>query len=220
VLVIAGKALARHHADLSELLWETLTSARFDELPGCGNWSRKSAPSARSPLPTTATLLALAAASAGLSPVAALNHRWDGLHGLKQLKALDDALDNPEALRAFAERLARLRDRLQHTLGNYWSSARPNGRTSSPRRWPPAGGMVRPRWNRSRSPRRNRDRRDRGFGSTPRSISAPRLTPPSRRTIPMHRRYRYWAISCATAICTGPSANRVAPTAVVRAITR
>jgi Zn-dependent M16 (insulinase) family peptidase len=33
VLVLAGKALARNQAALSDLLWETLTSARFDELP-------------------------------------------------------------------------------------------------------------------------------------------------------------------------------------------
>jgi Zn-dependent M16 (insulinase) family peptidase len=114
VLVIAGKALARHHADLSELLWETLTSARFDELPRLRELVAQIRAQREESITDHGHMLALAAASAGLSPVAALNHRWDGLHGLKQLKTLDDALDNPEALRAFAERLARLRDRLQH----------------------------------------------------------------------------------------------------------
>ncbi|HHW78721.1 MAG TPA: peptidase M16 [Xanthomonadaceae bacterium] len=112
VLVLAGKALARHHADLSELLWETLTSARFDELPRLRELVAQMRAQREESITDHGHMLALAAASAGLSPVAALNHRWEGLHGLKQIKALDDALDDPAALAAFAARLERLRDRL------------------------------------------------------------------------------------------------------------
>lgn len=113
VLVLAGKALARYHGELSELLWETLTGARFDELPRLRELVAQVRAQREESITDHGHMLALAAASAGLSPVAALNHRWDGLCGLKQLKALDEALDDTDALHAFAERLERLRDRLR-----------------------------------------------------------------------------------------------------------
>ena len=113
VLVLAGKALARNQAALSDLLWETLTSARFDELPRLRELVAQMRAQREEAITHHGHLLALAAASSSLSPVAALNHRWDGLQGLQRLKALDDALDDVEALTAFAARLERLRDRLQ-----------------------------------------------------------------------------------------------------------
>lgn len=113
VLIIAGKALARNHAELSDLLWETLTAARFDELPRLRELVAQMRAQREEAITDHGHALALAAASAGLSPVAALNHRWDGLHGLQALKALDDTLDEDGVLRVFAERLERLRDRLR-----------------------------------------------------------------------------------------------------------
>jgi len=83
-----------------------------------------------------------------------LNHRWDGLHGLKALKALDDTLDDASALRAFAERLERLRDRLRDlpkqllVVGeaerqDCWWSVKPSGRTPSLPHWPRIGQTIR-----------------------------------------------------------------------------
>ena len=113
VLALAGKALARNQAALADLLWETLTSTRFDELPRLRELIAQLRAHREEGITDHGHLLALAAASASLSPVAALNHRWEGLQGLQNLKALDDALDDAEALAAFAARLERLRDRLQ-----------------------------------------------------------------------------------------------------------
>ncbi len=112
VMVLAGKALARNHAALSELLWETLTRARFDELPRLRELVAQMRAHREEAITDHGHMLALTAASANLSPVAALSHRWEGLQGLKDLKTLDEALDNPEALADFAVRLERLRDRL------------------------------------------------------------------------------------------------------------
>ncbi|MCP5124497.1 MAG: insulinase family protein [Gammaproteobacteria bacterium] len=114
VLVLAGKALARNQAALSELLWETLTRPRFDELPRLRELVAQMRAHREEAITDHGHVLALTAASADLSPVAALSHRWEGLRGLKDLKTLDDALDDPEALAAFAARLERLRDRLQN----------------------------------------------------------------------------------------------------------
>jgi hypothetical protein len=113
VLALAGKALARNQSALSELLWETLTRVRFDEPPRLRELVAQLRAHREEGITDHGHLLALAAASAGLSPVAALNHRWEGLQGLKNLKALDEALGDAGALAAFAARLERLRDRLQ-----------------------------------------------------------------------------------------------------------
>ncbi len=114
VLVLAGKALARNQAALVDLLWETLTGARFDELPRLRELVAQVRAQREEAITHHGHLLALAAASSGLSPVAALNHRWDGLQGLRRLKALDETLDDTETLATFAARLERLRDRLRH----------------------------------------------------------------------------------------------------------
>jgi len=113
VMALAGKALARNHAALSELLWETLTSAQFNELPRLRELVAQMRAHREEALTDQGHLLALTAASASFSPAAALNHRWEGLQGLKDLKALDDALDDPKALADFAVRLERLHNRLQ-----------------------------------------------------------------------------------------------------------
>ena len=114
VMVLAGKALTRNQSALSDLLWETLTRARFDELPRLRELVAQVRAHREEGITGRGHLLALAAASAALSPVAALNHRWEGLAGLKRLKALDEVLDDSTALAQFAHRLERLRDRLQH----------------------------------------------------------------------------------------------------------
>ncbi len=113
VLALGGKALARNQAALSELLWETLTSARFDELPRLRELIAQMRAQREESITDHGHALALAAACSSLSPVAALNHRWDGMLGLQKLKALDDAIDDDEALAVFAAQLAQLRDRLQ-----------------------------------------------------------------------------------------------------------
>ncbi len=115
VLSLGGKALARNQAALVEVLWETWSSPRFDELPRLRELVAQMRSHREESITNHGHALALAAATAGLSPVAALNQRWDGLNGLQRLKALDDALNEAEALAAFATQLEQLRDRLQNT---------------------------------------------------------------------------------------------------------
>lgn len=112
VLVLSGKALARNHAALSDLLRETFDSARFDELDRLRELVAQERLHQEQSVTGSGHGLAMLAAAAGLSPSAALNHRWYGLAGIKALKHLDDALDDPVALQAFAERLQRLRNAL------------------------------------------------------------------------------------------------------------
>jgi Zn-dependent M16 (insulinase) family peptidase len=110
VLVLAGKALARNHAPLAELLTETFTSARFDELLRLRELIAQLRAQREEGVVDHGHLLAMTAASAGLSPVAALSHRWEGLRGLQTLKALDETLDDEHALAALPAQLERLRE--------------------------------------------------------------------------------------------------------------
>ncbi len=112
VFILSGKALARHADGLAEVLRETFERARFDE----HEWLRELVAQSRAEREQAVTghghVLAMAAASAGVSPVGRLAHRWDGLLGLQRLKSLDESVDREEALTALADALARLRDRL------------------------------------------------------------------------------------------------------------
>ncbi len=110
VLVLAGKALARNQAPLAELLAETFASVRFDELPRLRELIAQVRAQREESVVEHGHLLAMTAASAGLSPVAALSHRWEGLRGLQALKALDATLDDKSALIALATRFEQLRE--------------------------------------------------------------------------------------------------------------
>jgi len=54
----------------------------------------------------------MAAASAGMSPLAKLNHELSGLAGIRTLRALDDGLKNSGNLASFADELAQLHSKV------------------------------------------------------------------------------------------------------------
>ncbi len=109
---LSGKALVRNQAALADLMLETFESARFDELPRIRELVAQERMYREQRVTSAGHSLAMVAASAGLSPSAAQQHNWSGLGGVKHLKALDDSLDDTEALSAFAAKLERLRDTL------------------------------------------------------------------------------------------------------------
>ena len=110
VFVLAGKGLVRNQAALTELLHETFRAARFDELPRLRELVSQIRAQEESSVTDHGHALAMAAACAGMSPSGALSHRWNGLLGVRSLKALDDALEDPSALARFAASLEQLRD--------------------------------------------------------------------------------------------------------------
>ncbi len=112
VFVLSGKALTRNHEHLSELMLETLESARFDELPRLRELVAQERLHQEQGVTGHGHGLAMAAAASGLSPAAAVAHHWNGLAGIQRLKDLDDSLDQTEALQRYAQRLAELRDKL------------------------------------------------------------------------------------------------------------
>jgi Zn-dependent M16 (insulinase) family peptidase len=110
LFVLAGKALARNTKPLTEILQETFSHVRFDELERLRELVAQLRAQHEAHVIGQGHALAMTAASAGMGPCGALAHRWSGLEAVRQIKALDKALANPAELSAFASRLQRLRD--------------------------------------------------------------------------------------------------------------
>ena len=107
--ILSGKALNRNAASLAEILVTTMDAARFDELPRIRELVSQLRAHQEASITGHGHSLAMVAAGAGISPAAALAHRWDGLEAIRQLKQLDDALASDEALQNLADKLVEIR---------------------------------------------------------------------------------------------------------------
>lgn len=87
---LSSKALTRKHEAMSELVRRTLQDVRFDELERIRDIVAQKRAGAEQSVTGSGHLLAMAAASSAMNPVAALNHRSSGLAGIKALKAMDE----------------------------------------------------------------------------------------------------------------------------------
>jgi Zn-dependent M16 (insulinase) family peptidase len=110
--IISGKALNRNTAPLAEILVSTLSSARFDETERLRELISQLRAHQESSITGHGHSLAMIAATAGISPSAALAHRWDGLQAIRHLKQLDDALQSDEEMASFMSKLEAVRQKL------------------------------------------------------------------------------------------------------------
>ena len=113
LFIVSGKALRRNHAALSQLLFETFDSPRFDELARLRELVAQERLHQEQGITGHGHALAMMAASSGFSPAARFSHQSHGLAGLKALKALDESLDDEAALRGLAGQLEALREALR-----------------------------------------------------------------------------------------------------------
>ena len=98
-----GKALDRNNSKLAELMRDTVNTVRFDEHDRIKDLiSQKRAGRERSVTGSGHTL-AMTAAASGMSPVAALSHRFGGLEGIRFIKQLDDANNGDNAAQSIAD---------------------------------------------------------------------------------------------------------------------
>ncbi|MCW9048595.1 MAG: insulinase family protein [Gammaproteobacteria bacterium] len=102
--VFSGKALARNHKELNELMSEMLESARFDELERIRELVSQKRARREQSVTGQGHSLAMTAASSGMSPAAELSHRLSGLQGIKRLKEIDDSLSSEKLLKELAEK--------------------------------------------------------------------------------------------------------------------
>lgn len=105
---LSGKALARNIDALTKLLSTTFNHVRFDESSRIRELISMSRSRCEQSITGSGHSLAMAAAAAGFSPAALLNHRQSGLQGISNIKALDDSLKDDAALEAFCKELAEL----------------------------------------------------------------------------------------------------------------
>ena len=112
LFTLSGKALLRNQSALTELMHETFEATRFDELPRIRELVAQERMYREQRVTSAGHSLAMIAASSGLTPGAALHHRWSGLAGVKSLKALDDSLNEKATLEDFAEKLEAIRNAL------------------------------------------------------------------------------------------------------------
>ncbi len=95
---VSGLSLNRQHQALSELLRDHLFAPRLDESKRLRELLAQANAAAEGNVTASGHTLAMAAASAGLSSTAALNHRWHGLQGIQLLKQLNQRANNETAL--------------------------------------------------------------------------------------------------------------------------
>jgi Zn-dependent M16 (insulinase) family peptidase len=103
--VLSSKALLRNATAQSRLMHDTLEAVRFDETARLRELVSQQRARREQAVTGNGHGLAMAAAAAGMSPLARLNHELTGLAGIRALKALDDTLKEDGALQAFAARL-------------------------------------------------------------------------------------------------------------------
>ena len=107
-LALSSKALLRNTQEQSRLMRDTLETVRFDETARIRELVSQQRARRDQSITGNGHGLAMAAACAGMSPLSQLNHELSGLAGIRKLRALDDSLQDPEALRGFADTLAGL----------------------------------------------------------------------------------------------------------------
>ena len=104
--VLSSKALLRNADRQASLMHDTLENVRFDETARLGDLVAQQRARREQAVTGNGHGLAMAAACAGMSPLARLNHELTGLAGIRKLKQLDDALKDTAELDRFAAELA------------------------------------------------------------------------------------------------------------------
>jgi hypothetical protein len=112
-LVLSAKALASKQQALVELMHETLSAARFDELKRLREIVAQTRTRKEQSITGQGHSLAMSAAIARMSPAAQLGHESSGLESIRFIKALDASLQDETALAQLAAQLEGIKHKLQ-----------------------------------------------------------------------------------------------------------
>ncbi|MFN2339008.1 MAG: insulinase family protein [Gammaproteobacteria bacterium] len=165
ILVLSSKALVRNHAAMSELMRVTLEEVRFDEHERIRDLVAQQRARREQSVTGNGHGLAMQAAASGMSPTASLLHRQRGLTGIHRIKALDDGLEQGDALQRLAGQLQQIhqavlaaprqflligeeeqREQLQRELEQQWQVVVASGSGYQPLDLPPLRDRVRQAW--------------------------------------------------------------------------
>ncbi|MEH6590461.1 MAG: insulinase family protein [Halioglobus sp.] len=108
--VISSKALLKNADEQSRLMRDVLEQVRFDESDRIRELISQQRARREQSVTGNGHGLAMAAASAGMSPLAHLNHNLSGMPGIQSLRALDDSLKTETSLQSFIGRLSEIHD--------------------------------------------------------------------------------------------------------------
>ena len=165
ILVLSSKALVANQAALSELLQQTFTQVRFDEVQRLREIMDQISARRESSITGQGHSLAMTLASSGMSPTARLSHEFTGLAGIGTLRSLGRSLKNDGEARALLEKFRALHARvlaaprrflligeaaeqaaLHASLQHCWQSSQPVAGTGSALILPPVREQVRQIW--------------------------------------------------------------------------
>ncbi|MEH6518968.1 MAG: insulinase family protein [Halioglobus sp.] len=107
-MILSSKALVSNVGDQSRLMVDTLHNVRFDEVSRIRDIISQQRARRDQSITGNGHGLAMAAASAGMSPLANINHQLSGMAGIKALRELDEKLNDEAELSKFSQQLADL----------------------------------------------------------------------------------------------------------------
>lgn len=113
----SSKALADRAVDQATLMQDTLQHARFDEHQRIRELVSQIRARRDQSVTGSGHSLAMAAACAGMSPIAKRSHEQGGLAGIQRIRALDEGLANEGAVEALGQELTTLRQHLCESGG-------------------------------------------------------------------------------------------------------
>jgi len=117
--IFSGKALGRNNKKLAELISTTLNDVRFDEEARIAELITQMRSRRERSVTGSGHTLAMSAAASGLSPVAALNHQFSGLAGIKSLKALDDSHKEKGAIKHTVQLFSSIHEKIKAATKSY-----------------------------------------------------------------------------------------------------
>ena len=124
--LFAGKALNRNNNRLATLMRDTIHTVRFDEHDRMKELISQQRARRERSVTGSGHVLAMTAASSGMSPVAALSHRFGGLEAIRYVKQLDDANhgdDGAQSIARFALGLSGLHQQVMAAPHRYMLTA-------------------------------------------------------------------------------------------------
>lgn len=122
-ITLSGKALARNHQSLTQLMDDTLRRVRFDEHSRIRELIAQVRARREMSVTGAGHSLAMSAAASGLSSGAFINHQLSGLASIKAIKALDKSLEEEAALIELSQKLAQINEAVLSTDRHYFLAA-------------------------------------------------------------------------------------------------
>ncbi|BBB26277.1 insulinase family protein [Amphritea japonica] len=111
-MTLSGKALLNKQCDLTELMYKTLNTVRFDELSRIRELVSQQRTRKEQSVTGQGHSLAIMAAVSLLSPAAQLSHNLRGLQSIREVKALDDSLNDEQNLIKLAGQLEQIHQKI------------------------------------------------------------------------------------------------------------